>query len=174
MDCSLPGSSVRGIFQARVLKWIAISFSRKSSRPRDWTHVSCLTGRFFTTEPPGRPLNGINQTQKGKYCMILLSEVPRIVRLIETEVEGWLPGAEWAGMGRGIEGVPSFSFARWKEFCGWMVVMVMWMDLMPLNCRLKNSYNVSFMLCMFYYNKKRNQTTGTWDNISGEIHRQIN
>ena len=35
MDCSLPGSSVRGIFQARVLEWIAISFSRGSSRPRD-------------------------------------------------------------------------------------------------------------------------------------------
>ena len=37
MDCSLPGSSVRGIFQAIVLEWIAISFSRGSSRPRDRT-----------------------------------------------------------------------------------------------------------------------------------------
>ena len=35
MDCSLPGSSVRGIFQAKVLEWIAISFSRGSSQPRD-------------------------------------------------------------------------------------------------------------------------------------------
>ena len=35
MDCSLPGSSVHGIFQARVLKWVAISFSRGSSQPRD-------------------------------------------------------------------------------------------------------------------------------------------
>ena len=40
MDCSLSGSSVRGIFQARVLEWIAISFSRGSSQPRDWTRVS--------------------------------------------------------------------------------------------------------------------------------------
>ena len=35
MDCSLPGSSVHGIFQARILEWVAISFSRRSSQPRD-------------------------------------------------------------------------------------------------------------------------------------------
>ena len=48
MDCSPPGSSVHGIFQARILEWIAISFSRGSSKPRNWTQVSCITGRFFT------------------------------------------------------------------------------------------------------------------------------
>ena len=48
MDCSLSGSSVRGIFQARVLEWIAISFSRGSSWPRDRTRVSCIAGRHFT------------------------------------------------------------------------------------------------------------------------------
>ena len=41
MDCNLPDSSVHGIFQARVLEWIAISFSRGSSQPRDRTRVSC-------------------------------------------------------------------------------------------------------------------------------------
>ena len=40
MDCSLPGSSVHQIFQARVLEWVAISFSRTSSQPRHWTQVS--------------------------------------------------------------------------------------------------------------------------------------
>ena len=44
MECSLPGSSVHGISQARILEWLAISFSRASSWPRDQTHVSC-TGR---------------------------------------------------------------------------------------------------------------------------------
>ena len=39
MDCSIPGSSVHGILQARVLEWVAISFSRGSSQPRDWTRV---------------------------------------------------------------------------------------------------------------------------------------
>ena len=48
MDCSLPGSSILGIFQARILEWVAISFSRRSSQPRDWTQVSCTVGRCFT------------------------------------------------------------------------------------------------------------------------------
>ena len=48
MDCSLSGSSVHGIFQARVLEWIAISFSRGSPRPRNWTRVSHIAGRRFT------------------------------------------------------------------------------------------------------------------------------
>ena len=48
LDCSPPGSSVHGIFQARVLEWVAISFSRGSSWPRDRTWVSGITGRLFT------------------------------------------------------------------------------------------------------------------------------
>ena len=48
VDCSLQGSSVHGIFQARVLEWVAISFSRGSSRPRDQTQVSRIAGRCFT------------------------------------------------------------------------------------------------------------------------------
>ena len=49
MDCSLlPSSFVHGIFQARVLEWVAISFSRGSSRPRDQTRVSRIAGRCFT------------------------------------------------------------------------------------------------------------------------------
>ena len=47
MDCSLPGSSVHGIFQARILELVAISFCR-SSWPRDWTLVSCIVFRRFT------------------------------------------------------------------------------------------------------------------------------
>ena len=47
-DCSPPGSSFHGILHARILKWVAIPFCRGSSQPRDWTQVSCLTGRFFT------------------------------------------------------------------------------------------------------------------------------
>ena len=43
MDCSLPGSSVHGILQARVLEWFAISLSRGSSWPRDLTHISYVT-----------------------------------------------------------------------------------------------------------------------------------
>ena len=48
MDCSLPRSSVHEIFQARVLEWVVISFSRGSSWPRDQTWVSHIVGRCFT------------------------------------------------------------------------------------------------------------------------------
>ena len=67
MDCSLPGSSVHGIFQAIVLEWIAISFSRGSSQPRDWTQVSRIVDRCFTTwairEVKGRQTQISIQTQ---------------------------------------------------------------------------------------------------------------
>ena len=57
MDCSLPGSTVHGILQARILDWVAISYSRWSPQPKDQTHVSpALAGRFFTTEPCGKPI----------------------------------------------------------------------------------------------------------------------
>ena len=48
IDCSLPGSSIHGIFQARVLQWVSISFSRGSSQLRDLTRVSRIAGRHFT------------------------------------------------------------------------------------------------------------------------------
>ena len=48
MDCSLPGSSVHGIFQAGIMEWFAISFSRGSSWPRDQTQVPHIVGRHFT------------------------------------------------------------------------------------------------------------------------------
>ena len=49
VDCSLPGSSVRGILQARILEWFAMPSSRRSSQPRDWNHVSyvCCIGRWI-------------------------------------------------------------------------------------------------------------------------------
>ena len=49
MDCSLTGSSVHGIFQARILEWVAMSFSRGSSWPRDRIRISNIAGRLFTT-----------------------------------------------------------------------------------------------------------------------------
>ena len=53
-DCSPPGSSLHGILQARILGWIAAPFSRGSSQPRDWTQVSCIAGRFLSSE--GSPI----------------------------------------------------------------------------------------------------------------------
>ena len=75
MDCSPPGSSVHGIFQARILEWVAISYSRGFSDP--WMEPTSLVspplaGMFFNTEPPGKPLKNsilteIIKTQKITY-----------------------------------------------------------------------------------------------------------
>ena len=73
MDCSLPGSSVHGILQARILKWIAIPVSRGHFHPRDRTWVSCIAGRFFiiwaTREAPS------NGKKDGKQWWSLNDEV---------------------------------------------------------------------------------------------------
>ena len=58
LDCSPPGSFAYGIFQARILDWVAIFSPRGFSGPRDRTHISCISctaGRFFSTEPHGKP-----------------------------------------------------------------------------------------------------------------------
>ena len=58
MFCSPPGSSVHGVSQARILEWVAISFSKGSSQSWNQTRtsfISCIAGGFFTTEPPGKP-----------------------------------------------------------------------------------------------------------------------
>jgi len=55
MDCSLLDSSVHAVFQARVLEWVAISFSKGSSQPRDWTWSPALQEDALPSEPPGKP-----------------------------------------------------------------------------------------------------------------------
>ena len=79
MDYSLPGSSVPGIFQARILEWVASPFSRGSSWPRDQTHVSCIGRWFFTAEPPGKPHS------------VIVVQLLSYVRLFETP---WTEGCQ--------------------------------------------------------------------------------
>ena len=74
VDCSPPASSVHGILQVRILEWVAILSSRGSSRPRDQTRVSCgacIAGRFFTTEPQGRPPFAVREVQNPRLALIL-------------------------------------------------------------------------------------------------------
>ena len=74
--CSLPGSSVHVIFQARILEWFAISFSRGSSQPRDQTWVSLTTGRFFTDWTTGEaPIFLFWTFGKWKYRFHLISKI---------------------------------------------------------------------------------------------------
>ena len=58
MDCSPPGSSIHRIFQARILEWGSIFYSRGSSQLMDWTcisYISDIAGRFLSLAPPGQP-----------------------------------------------------------------------------------------------------------------------
>ena len=64
MDCSPPDSSVHGILQARILKWVPMPSSRRSSQPRGRTQLSCFAGRFFTAEPPGKTRSHNSAPQK--------------------------------------------------------------------------------------------------------------
>ena len=68
MDCRQSGSSVHGILQERIPEWVDILFSRGSSWPSDRTWVSCITGRFFTVEPPGKPWLKKSKCYRGKFC----------------------------------------------------------------------------------------------------------
>ena len=64
MNCSMPGCSVHGISQTRILEQVAISSSRGSSEPRDRTRVSCIAGEFFTAVPPRKPNLTVIDPQK--------------------------------------------------------------------------------------------------------------
>ena len=55
MDYRPPGSSLHRILQERILEWVVTFFSRGSSLPRDEICITYIAGRFFTTEPPGKP-----------------------------------------------------------------------------------------------------------------------
>ena len=74
-NCSLPSSSVYGILQARIMKWVAIPFSRGSSQPRDRTWVSCIRGRFFTVwgtrQAPNWSIDIIDSTQAPALALFL-------------------------------------------------------------------------------------------------------
>ena len=72
-DFSLPGFSVHGIFWTTVLEWVAISFSRGSSRPRDRTWVSYIIGRCFYRLNQGRPYNLYRLDGVKKQCNLLCS-----------------------------------------------------------------------------------------------------
>ena len=83
MDCSPPGSSALGVFQARILEWVAISFSRGSSRPTDRIQVSHVASRFFAiwstrealwpwklgkSQPAVWASNGRLETKENRWC----------------------------------------------------------------------------------------------------------
>ena len=88
VDCSLPGSSVRGISQARILEWFAITSSRESSWPRDWTHISVsppLADEFFTTIATREALDPVSNSPQNVWVAFL----PSLVVWIDVQRSFW-------------------------------------------------------------------------------------
>ena len=79
MDCSLPGSSLHGILQARVLEWGAIAFSRGSSQPRDRTQVSHIPGGCFNLEAT-REASEVKGKEEKEIYTHLNAELQRIAK----------------------------------------------------------------------------------------------
>ena len=107
MNCSPLCSSVHWISQARILEWVAISLSRGSSWSRDQIHISYIAGRFFTTEPPGKPHAALGgpHIQRGEG-----NGAPLQYSCLENPMDG---GAWWAavhGFAKSRTGLTDFTF----------------------------------------------------------------
>ena len=111
VDCSPPSSTVHGILQARILQWVAISFSRGSSRPKDRTQVSHIAGRHFNLCATREALKYKNTvSQKTSYrdtelqIQVLTSKISR-----EERKPGWKKKGEEAGEGGERGGLTDIS-----------------------------------------------------------------
>ena len=99
------GSSVHGICQTRILEWVAISFSRRSFQPRDWTRVSYIAGSFFTTEPPEKPLKD-NMAYYG---------TPLQYSCLENPTGGGAWRAAVHGVAKSWTRLSNFTFMHWRR-----------------------------------------------------------
>ena len=135
MDCSLPGPSVHGIFQARVLEWGAIAFSGVSSQPRDQTHVSC-TGRrilyhWATQEALKWRLRNVTRIIIPNLFVPPLTETPN----------QWL---HWSGSLRPVSQFPTVApCSKCCSFLHYHSVSVHW-----LSCALEEQIRVGLVILM--------------------------
>ena len=100
LDCSPPGFSVHGVFQARIPERVAMPSSRESSRPRGRTHVSCIGRWFFTTEPQGddnTPISKAMANTKTWLPVSPLAQFPRQFPYIYLNLPywGWFQDGLW-------------------------------------------------------------------------------
>ena len=101
MDWDLLGSSNHRISQARILEWIATSFSKGSSQPRDW---NCI-GKFFTTEPPGKPQYSL----EGLMLIPVLGPPDAKNQLTGKDL---VDGKDWRQKDRGLQGICIWANSR--------------------------------------------------------------
>jgi len=145
MDYSLPGFSIHGIFQARILEWVAISFSRRSSQPRNWTQISHTVG--FTALPselPGRSimnsqsllkLMSIDLVMPSNYHILchLLLPPPSIFPSIRVFSNESLLCIRWPKYWSF-----SFSISPSYEYSGLISFRMDWLDLLAVQGTLKS------------------------------------
>ena len=113
MDCSLPGSTIHGIFQARILEGAAIFFSGGSSPPRDQTRVSRTAGRCFT-------IWATRDTPKERQVGVKHPGVPSLIYDPQSLPAPYMP--RWAGSSRTPSPLRVFSFHQtkyslWRRTC---------------------------------------------------------
>ena len=95
LDCSPPGSSVRGILQARILEWIAMPYSGGSSQPRDWTQVSLIAGRFLTVRATREAHFSTLLAYKNKWASLVAQLVKNPPAMQETQFDSWVQKIRW-------------------------------------------------------------------------------
>ena len=154
MDYSLPDSSIHGIFQARILEWVAISFSRGSFRPRDQTRVSGIAGRLFTVwasrESQVRPVIEGHILYDSTY----ISSLEQLI-IQGQKAEWWLPGARKRGGGESYYFISWFSL-RWShsgDRCWWWLLNNMNALTMPLNCKFKYMLSHTHRISSWYWRR---------------------
>jgi len=135
--CSLPGSSAHGILQARILEWVAIPFSRGSSRTRDRTQISCFGGRVFTIwaaaaaamslqscptlcdprdgSPPGSPVPGILQARTLECVAISFSNAWKWKVKVKSLSRVGLFSTPWTAA---YQAPPSIGFSKQEYWSG--------------------------------------------------------
>ena len=120
MDCSLPGSSVHGISQARILAWFAVPFSGGSSQPRDRTQVSCTAGRLSTVWAAREAQQGQIDTEaqrlkgKKKKKQVGGAQIARCPKM-PISASCWLPVVATAKGPRGVYNDGNRSIIRMRE-----------------------------------------------------------
>ena len=87
MDCSPPGSSVHGMLQARILEWVAISYSRGSCQPRDWVRFSCMQADSLPSEPPQK-----QSLMHKRSTTTHLKPLSTPSNLVQSVLHGWNQG----------------------------------------------------------------------------------
>ena len=119
MDCGLPG--IHGILQARILEWVAISFSRGSSWPRDRTRVSCIAGRCFTLWVTREGKGSQSRQKKKKKVGIVKRETKEWAAIVKPTGRNPLPTTHlnysWRGSSRIQWPEPLIESDRICGFC---------------------------------------------------------